>query len=590
MWSDNPTARELSDDVPAVITASWTDGMVFLNYSWDGSESSDWQDLTNWTPEKIPTYADNVVIPNGMPNYPIINNGTTTAVCNNMTIESNASVTIATNGQMTVSGNITNNRGADGLIVKSDATGDGSLIVNNAVAATTERFVTGNKWHLMFPTLSAIPTSTYTTEGSNTNPNFYSYNEANEDYWDATTIYGTTGWTSEVGAGTIRTDKGYLFNRNLLADKTYVQTGGNIEIANKTFDVSYSISTVVIENGVTNSRDHFDGWNLAGNPYTSAIDWNLVNLNGIESGVYYYDVLNYKYYLQGGNGSQNPPYDEEITLNGGSRFIPSGQGFMTKVINTGTSHNTSFTIPASARVHNNQAYYKNISSIPNLLKLQVEKNGYTDQLIVRTLPSDVTTEHDAKYDAYKMFAWDNTKPQIYSLSNDFSVKYAINSLPEINTNQIIPIGIYIGESGKYTFNIIENNFEGIDIFLHDSELNSLTLLNENSQYTFSSISGIFEKRFELIFESYSNISSVFRGKVNIFPNPNKGNFYINLKNIKYEKVDIKISDISGKIIFEKTFNKNGLIELQLRNKIPGIYFIKILLDNKIYKNAKIVIQ
>ncbi len=587
IWSDNPTARELSDATPAVITASWADGQVFLNYSWVGSTSTDWQTTSNWTPEQIPKLADDIIIPDGMPNYPVIDDGTTTAVCKNMTIEANANVTIATNGQMTVSGSITNNRGAAGLIVKSDATGTGSLIVNNAVAATTERFVTGNQWHLMFPTLSAIPTSTYTTEGSDINNNFYSYNEPNEDYWNTTTIYGTSGWTSEVSATNIRTDKGYLFNRYNMGDKTFVQTGGNLEASDKIFNVSNTVSSIVIGNGVTQGREYFDGWNLAGNPFTSAIDWNSVTYNGVENGIYYYNGTNYSYYIPGGGTTS---WDIGTSVNNGSQYIPSGQGFMVKVANTGSTHSTTFTVPASARMHNTQSYWKNVVSVPNLLKFNIEKDAYTDEAIVRTLPEGATEGHDAKYDAYKMFSWDNTKPQIYSLNNDLTLSQAINSLPEISKNKVIPLGIYIGKAGEYTINNLENNFEGFTVFLHDILTDTYTEMVTSASYTFNSEPGTYNNRMELVFEkSNSNINKTDEHNVLLFPNPNKGSFYLSVNNIT-DNYRVEITTVTGQVIYQNKFYEKGTNEIKINTVSNGIYFVKVIFNNNRTVTKKMVVE
>ncbi|NOZ34430.1 MAG: T9SS type A sorting domain-containing protein [Chlorobi bacterium] len=555
---------------------------------WDGSTSIDWQTTTNWSPEQIPASTDDIVIPDGMPNYPTVDDGTTTALCNNMTIAANASVTIATNGQMTVSGSITNNRGAAGLIIKSDATGSGSLIVGNTPEATVERFVTGNIWHLMFPALSAVPTTIYTTEGADVNQNFYSYNESNEDYWDASLIYSVTGWTSEVGAANIRTDKGYLFNRYNLPDKTFVQTGGNIAGSDKIFNVSYTVSTVAIGNGVTQTRDYFDGWNLIGNPFTSAVDWDQITVSGIESGVYYFDGINYQYYIPGGGTT---PWNVGITLNGGSQYIPSGQGFMVKVANTGLTHSTTVTIPTSARVHNSQTFWKSSKAeIPDFLRLNIEKDGFTDETVIRTLPEGATENHDAKYDAYKMFAWDKTKPQLYSFDTNNSV-YAINSVPEIGENKkVIPLGIYIGATGQYQINAVENNFEGFDIYLHDITNDIFTIMSKNANYLFNSEKGTFTDRFELVFEkSSSNTNDISDNDVLLFPNPNKGSFYLSVNNTT-DNYRVEITNVTGQLVYQNRFYNSGTNEIKLNTVSDGIYFVKLIFNNNKIINKKIVIE
>ncbi|HYV94023.1 MAG TPA: DNRLRE domain-containing protein [Chitinophagales bacterium] len=63
--------------------------------------------------------------------------------------------------------------------------------------------------------------------------------------------------------------------------------------------------------------------------------------------------------------------------------------------------------------------------------------------------------------------------------------------------------------------------------------------------------------------------------INIFPNPNTGNFNVEFNNL-YKDVSIKIYDLAGKEIYNKTLFNNG----QLKNEIAlsaaaGIYFMEI---------------
>jgi hypothetical protein len=447
----------------------------------------------------------------------------------------------------------------------------------------------------MYPALSAIPSTTYTTEGTNNNYNFYSYNEPNEDYWNATTMYETSGWVSEFGAAAIRTDKGYLFNRYNYPDKTFVQTGGNIDVANKTYNVSYTVSTVPIANGVTEARKYFDGWNLAGNPYTCAVDWDAVTYNGIETGVYYYDGTNYQYYITGGGSA---PYNIGITANGGSRYIPSGQGFMVKVANVATpaspgdNINTTFTIPNTARVHNDQAYYKaETTSIPNLLRIQIEKDGFTDESVIRSIPSEfaeVSDEHDAAFDAYKMYSWDKTKPQIFTLNSSQTTNFAINTFGEFDNTKIIPVGIYIGEENNYTIRCTENSFDTCNVYLHDIFKDKLTKLENDASYTFSSLNGIDKNRFEIVFEKSGNkpISDI---DINLFPNPNNGNFFITV-NLLTINFNIEIKTALGQTVFKNLYINGGTNEINL-NKFPsGVYFVDIKLENGKVITKKMVIE
>ncbi|MEI6575201.1 MAG: Ig-like domain-containing protein, partial [Bacteroidota bacterium] len=72
---------------------------------WIGSTSIDWNTASNWCGSIIPTSSTNVLIPSGTPFAPSIG---AAAVCNNITINSGATLTITGSNTLTVSGNWTN--------------------------------------------------------------------------------------------------------------------------------------------------------------------------------------------------------------------------------------------------------------------------------------------------------------------------------------------------------------------------------------------------------------------------------------------------------------------------------------------------
>jgi len=290
-------------------------------------------------------------------------------------------------------------------------------------------------WNFIFSPLSSADGSVLTANSE------YgcSYNEVESDYWDATTIYVTADW------------------------------------------------------------DEFEGWNLLGNPYASAIDWDNSDAgwdrSKIENFVYYYDGSGYKFY---GSGTS---YSQGISSSGGSQYIPANQGFFVKALDTGDG--ADFTIPASARVHNSQSFWKENKYVdPNIIRLTISKDNFVDEMIVRTLvpESGVTEYHDGAYDAYKMFSWDNINPQLYSRNDDNSHFYAVNSIPEFVNHKIVPLGIYIGQAGEYSINITENDFENAHIWLEDRNLNMFTRFVTPTEYSFNQTAETNNDRFFLHFE------------------------------------------------------------------------------------------
>ncbi len=95
-----PTYFAANTGVLTVGTSSCTPG------NWLGNISTDWFNANNWCGGVVPTSTTNVVIPSGTPNQPII--GGAGAVCNNLTINSGATLTITGTNGISVSGNWAN--------------------------------------------------------------------------------------------------------------------------------------------------------------------------------------------------------------------------------------------------------------------------------------------------------------------------------------------------------------------------------------------------------------------------------------------------------------------------------------------------
>ncbi len=470
---------------------------VVSDLYWDGSTSTDWQDVTNWTPEQIPTALDNVIIPDlsaASNRYPIVDDGATTAVCNNLTIEAftsgnTPSVTIATNGQMTVGGTITNANGVNGIIVKSDATGDGSFIQNNAaLSATVERYLLktigeAGQWHFLGSPITTAPVSMFNTN------NFYQYNEVADDWWTGPTYYynSPSGWQMPVG--NLSVSKGYIyyFYQTTLNFKGTL----NYDAVGYVTSAGYTTHAGNAANGV--AYTNYDGWCLVSNPFTSALDWESMNLSNINNTVYFYDdaTNNYKYYNVAG-----PTYAGGITINGGSQYIPMAQGFFIKTVNAAGG---TFTIPAASRVHNDQAFWKAPENLPGLVRLKIEHGGYSDETVVRLMDA-AEKSFDGDFDAYKRFSWSDDVPQIYTVHTD-GTEFAINSLHLTEDIYGIPLAYKVSVPGTYTLQATELSVENTFVALHDVEQNTLVEIVSGQNYTFEAgQAGIDDRHLELVFE------------------------------------------------------------------------------------------
>ncbi|HPI21273.1 MAG TPA: S8/S53 family peptidase, partial [Candidatus Kapabacteria bacterium] len=77
----------------------------------------------------------------------------------------------------------------------------------------------------------------------------------------------------------------------------------------------------------------------------------------------------------------------------------------------------------------------------------------------------------------------------------------------------------------------------------------------------------------------SSASSTYKeSKTSVFPNPNNGNFYLNINEISKSNFDISVFNSIGENIYSKNYNINeinGIIPLNLNFLSNGVYYLKI---------------
>lgn len=315
-------------------------------------------------------------------------------------------LTINPGKDLTVNGTITFN-GANMLIL-SNSSGTGSLIENGISGtgtSTVQRYMTGNwtggnpvtttTWHSVSAPVANPSNSLF--NGSLMNK----WNEATEN-WDPLTLPYEN---MPVG-------KGYIVapaSGGITASFTGTLNTGNTTIGSLTYT----------------GASTWSGFNLIGNPFASAINWN--------SNISVTNVANYAWLWNGGNYIA-------LDRTSGSPVIPAEQGFFVQV----TSGTGSVTIPNSNRVHSSQPYFK--SNVTNQITLRVDGNGYWDQAQVRIRPG-ASEAYDINYDALK-FPGSDAAPQLYSFKQD--VTLSITSVASLSVYPVVMMGFKPGAAGSFT--------------------------------------------------------------------------------------------------------------------------------------------
>jgi hypothetical protein len=455
--------------------------------TWDGSVNTEWENASNWTPETIPTADYDVVIAN-VANDPVVNlSPASPAVCNKLTINSGAVLTIAAGKALTVNGTLINNAGNSGLLI-----GNGSSLIESTagVASTVTSTFTGPKWHFISSPVAGAMSDLYSGKYLQT------LEEGTQTYSDIiatdvplTTAQGFAVWSPLAGFS--------------------VSYTGNLNTGNKSF--STTAGSYAAPEG---------GFNLVGNPYPCSLDWLLCGKTNLNNAIYIEKAGQWASFV-GGAGN-----------NGGSKYIAPGQGFLVQATATG-----SLSMTNAAKAHNATTFFKDQPVITDLIRLQLSGNGYNDESVLRFTP-EATDAFDGEYDALKFYAEDPQIPQVYSVGG---TQLSINSLPETS---MVPVGVKIGTTGSYTIAATEIN-DMPYVSLEDTKTGIFTELAKSS-YTFNFTSGEDEMRFKLHFSALS-VDDEKEQQASIYSY--RKTAYINLNTLK--QADIYIYNAAGQLIYTR---------------------------------------
>jgi hypothetical protein len=497
--------------------------------TWNGSTSTDWAIATNWTPNIVPDYG---VIANivDVANDPVIS---ATAISRDVNIAASAIVEINPLGRLTVSGTLTNSAGANGLIVNSDATGTGSLIHSNSgVDATIERYVTAanwtlaaDGWHLLSsPVANQSISGSWTPTGTGNDYDFYVLDETKTtEYWLNQKVSANNLTTFVPGIG-------YLV--------AYQQTD------TKTFTGTLNSSDVTL-NGLTNtSGSAYPGWHLAGNPFASAIDYDLGN----------WTKTNIDAEMQVWN-STAASYKTSTEVGG---VIPAMNGFMVHTSGSGV-----LTIPKDARVHNSSNWYKSDGSEFILLKAN-DLDMQTSQSSIVRFNSQATADYDQDFDSYYIQGF---APLFYS--NYGGEKYALNTLPELTDNLIIPFDFIKNPSVNFNIELAQNIPDAV-IYLTDHKTNTVTNLNETPLYSFTSQEGDVAGRFSLHFKNANSIADP-TSEGGFIAYSTSGQIHV----ISDMTGTVVVTDVAGRQIATSLVSQGNTFNINLQNH-PGIYLVKLV--------------
>jgi hypothetical protein len=520
-------------------------------YIWDGSESSDWATLENWTPVGSPSDFSNVIIPDET-NDPEIG-FTGIASCNDLTLIGNATLT-----------------------VKSDATGTGSLIAKGTATGdvTFERFLTHNKWHYISGQTNI--SGDFDEQGMGLiggafKDQFYRWEESLE-------TSGKPGTWVDIlngnGSGTLMDNEGFVSCKGYAIN--YITTDKTLSLSGVPYTTGQSIAITKTINSTN------EGANLIGNPFTATIALNngadATNNFLLDNSSLFDDTYGGVYLWDEEAGYEGDRDDYYTVSNAsGSEFAAPGQGFMIVKKDVGTS---TVNFYADIRKHGTAPFYKNSNDdgTPRLKLLVKDAENRANTTTIAFLPN-MTLGQDPSYDAGKLKG--NPNISLYTrLVEDNGLDFAIQALPDNDIESIIvPVGIDVVEGILCEFNVNIQRMEDYPIYLQDTRENSVTNLKEHTYTTFVSESGT--GRFFLHFKAVNGIGENSKNNLRVW----SSNKVIHIYNDDKQIGDIMIINMYGQSVHISALNGNTNQQIDLN--VPAGYFIVSIVTKDGVLNKKV---
>ena len=500
--------------------------------TWTGETDTDWATASNWD-NGVPTSSLDATIPD-VTNAPIISTSTGAAV-KDLTINESDGLNINSGGSLIVSGtssgNITYNRNIP--------TTNWYLVSSPVVGQDIDAFVAAEG--LASGTGSNVGLSDY----NNTTPGWEYYQNG---------ASGTGNFTSGDGR--------------------------SIKLAS-TGDVSFT-GTINTSDVTVAMTSNSNGFNLVGNPYPSYVAGNE-NADGTNNIL----TINSANLTENTLWFWNQSTDSYNQINQASAAfqIAPAQGFFVSA--TGS---VNLSITEAMQSHQGTDSFQRLTTRPEI-ELTLS-NGTAIRNADIYYIEGTTTGWDNGYDS-SIFGGVANEFAIYThaVANGNGRNLGIQSLPPNNyENMIIPLGINAEAGTAITIGATTNNFpEGINMYLEDKQDNSFTLLEADSNFSFTP-----ENNLDGIGRFYLHTTSSVLSAADFDINTNislytSGNNNLRIVGVQKGTASVQMYNILGREVFKTSFEGNGINDITLNTIPTGIYIVKLATENGTL-NRKIIIQ
>lgn len=263
---------------------------------------------------------------------------------------------------------------------------------------------------------------------------------------------------------------------------TLVDLEGSFKRGSKNWELSHTDS---------NDDPYQDGWNLVGNPYPSAIDWESAlgwNKTNIAEAIYAYDPINGQY----------SSYVGGVSIGSLDGTIASHQAFWVKAEGT----NASMSINERAKVNSNGVFFKsmNVQTLSTIrIKLETENEHVWDETVLGFHLGSLEG-FDPDLDAFKFMASNAALPNLALLPEGTGSRpMGIAMIPPPEDDLAVPLFLRSGNYSSFTLRntLVDSYEDDLCLLLEDLQSGDIVPFNQGDSYSFTSDGTPTEERFIL---------------------------------------------------------------------------------------------
>lgn len=324
-------------------------------------------------------------------------------------------------------------------------------------------------------------------------------------------------------------------------------------------------------------------YNAIGNPYPSTLDADtFITDNSLTEALYFWRKTNnaatssYATYTLAGGVSNSSGDPLGLIPNG---IIQVGQGFIAK------STSTSLDFTNSMRIEDNSNQFLRLApEDKNRLWLNLtSESGYFGQMLIaymNTATLGIDPAIDGRY--FNDFATSLT-----SLIENEEFTIQGRPLPLV-ANEVVALGFKSSEAGNFTITI--NQVEGLfeadnqNIYLKDNLTNTIHDLKEGA-YTFASEVGVFNTRFELVYENLLAVTQPAFSDNSVLVYKRNQDVVVNSGGVLMSK--IQVYDIGGRLLLEQSAIHSNVIQFNI-GSTNQVVMIKVISNENEIVTKKIV--